>query len=110
MNQRKNVLEGVCITGGEPLIHKDLNDLVKRIKKIGLKVKLDTNGSFPELLPSIDADYIAMDIKTDPEKYSLVAGNIIDKKLSSKIKESINWIKNSGIDHEFRTTLAPGYS
>ena len=49
-----------------------------------------------------------MDIKTDPEKYSLVAGSIIDKNLSSKIVESVNWIKNSGIDHEFRTTLAPG--
>ena len=108
IESRKNVLEGVCITGGEPLIHNDLNDLVKRIKESGLKVKLDTNGSFPELLPSIDADYIAMDIKTDPEKYSLVAGNIIDKNLSSKIKESINWIKSSGIDHEFRTTLVPG--
>ena len=108
IESRKNVLEGVCITGGEPLIHKDLNDLVKRIKKTGLKVKLDTNGSFPELLPNIDADYIAMDIKTDPEKYSLVAGNIIDKNLDSKIRESVKWIKNSGIDHEFRTTLAPG--
>ena len=108
IESKKNILEGVCITGGEPLIHRDLDSLIKKIKSFGLKVKLDTNGSFPEKLPFIDADYIAMDIKTDPDKYSLVSGSIIDKNLSSKIVESVNWIKNSGIDHEFRTTLVPG--
>ena len=108
LESKNRVLEGVCITGGEPLIQKDLFALIKRIKDTGLKVKLDTNGSFPEKLPLCNVDYIAMDIKTDPEKYSLVAGSIIDKNLSSKIVESVNWIKNSGIDHEFRTTLAPG--
>ena len=108
INSKKNILEGICITGGEPLIHKDLNMLISRIKDMGLSVKLDTNGSFPEKLPDINVDYIAMDIKTVPEKYSLVAGSIIDRNLSSKITESIDWIKNSGIDHEFRTTLVPG--
>ena len=108
IKSRKNVLEGVCITGGEPLIQNDLPALISKIKDTGLKVKIDTNGSFPEKLRTLDADYIAMDIKTDPEKYSLVTGSFIDKNLSDKIRESIEWIKNSGIDHEFRTTLVPG--
>ncbi len=108
IDSKKKVLEGVCITGGEPLIHNDIDSLIRKIKDMGLKVKLDTNGSFPEKLSQTEADYIAMDIKTDPDKYSLVAGNIIDRDLSLKIRESVQWIKNSGRDHEFRTTLVPG--
>ena len=69
LEKRASLLGGVCITGGEPLLHDNIGDLVSLIRSHGLKVKLDTNGTFPERLARIDADYIAMDLKTDPEKY-----------------------------------------
>ncbi len=108
IESKKHLLEGVCISGGEPLIHRDIQKLIEIFRGYGLKIKIDTNGSFPERLGEIDADYIAMDIKTSPEKYYLVSGNSLDKNLQSKILKSIDFIKMSGIDHEFRTTLVPG--
>jgi pyruvate formate lyase activating enzyme len=103
LDKRKNVLDGVCITGGEPLIHPDLPDLINLIRSFGLAVKLDTNGTFPERLKEQKCDFIAMDIKTVPVKYHLLGADN-----PAPVIESIKWILSSGIDHEFRTTMAPG--
>jgi pyruvate formate lyase activating enzyme len=105
LKKRKNVLGGVCVTGGEPLMHEEIINVVNDVHSIGLKVKIDTNGSYPEMLKKIKPDYIAMDIKTSLKKYNLVADI---KDVSGKIKESIDYIINSGIPHEFRTTVVPG--
>ncbi|MEW5814256.1 MAG: anaerobic ribonucleoside-triphosphate reductase activating protein [Spirochaetota bacterium] len=114
LNKRKNVLGGVCISGGEPLIHKDLPDLIHLIRDTGLKVKIDTNGSMPgdlsALLAKEQIDYVAMDIKTAPRKYiQLLAGKkSIQPPLPDSICRSIRCIVQSGISHEFRTTVVPG--
>ncbi|HVN67395.1 MAG TPA: anaerobic ribonucleoside-triphosphate reductase activating protein [Candidatus Sulfotelmatobacter sp.] len=107
--QRKDFIDGVVITGGEPTCHADLPDLIKRFKALGLLVKLDTNGTNPNQLTTLLAnhliDYIAMDIKAPlDEKYSLAAGVKVDL---TKIKESIKLIMGSGLDYEFRTTVTP---
>ncbi|NCC70606.1 anaerobic ribonucleoside-triphosphate reductase activating protein [bacterium] len=107
LEKRKKILDGVCISGGEPLLQKDIKFFIKKIKDMGFEVKLDTNGSFPDKLKDlIDAnliDYIAMDIKNDFENYSKTVGvknvNVDD------IKKSIKYIKESNIEHEFRTTI-----
>lgn len=108
LNSRKDFLEGVCITGGEPTIHSGIFNLIKKIKEKGFLVKLDTNGNNPEMLKKLlEAkllDWVAMDIKTSQRNYNKAVGKKIDLK---KIKESIELIKNSGVDHEFRMTVAP---
>lgn len=108
LEKRANILEGVCITGGEPLISLDI-EFLRKIKDLGYLIKLDTNGSFPnrllEILKTRLIDYVAMDIKSSPEKYSGVVGTKVD---TSKIEESIRIIHDSGIDYEFRTTIVPG--
>lgn len=109
LEKRKERLEGVCITGGEPTIQKDLLDFIKKIKKIGYSVKLDTNGSRPDILRKIIkerlVDFIAMDIKDQPKKYKKTTGGKAD---IERIKLSISMIMNSGITYEFRTTAVPG--
>lgn len=106
LKKRKNILDGVVISGGEPTINKHLKDLIKEIKEIGLDVKLDTNGYQPnvikELINENLVDYIAMDIKEILPKNSKVVGININP---NRIKESIEIIKNSKVKHEFRTTL-----
>ena len=107
--ERKGKIEGVCITGGEPTIWGErLADFLNWCKKNGFLVKLDTNGYLPEVLQDYIEkkllDFIAMDIKNTFEKYSLTCGVEIDIK---KIKDSIKIIKESGIKHQFRTTLVP---
>jgi len=106
LNNRKNKLDGVVITGGEPCIQNDLIEVISIIKEMGFLVKLDTNGSFPtvikELLNKNLLDYIAMDIKAPLEKYHKITGSIINQE---NIKESIDLILNSNIDYEFRTTV-----
>ncbi|MHA1127104.1 MAG: anaerobic ribonucleoside-triphosphate reductase activating protein [Candidatus Heimdallarchaeota archaeon] len=101
-------LDGVSVTGGEPTMSKRLPEFLKIIKGMGLKAKIDTNGSFPDVVQKlIDEElisYIAMDIKAIPEKYHLAAGKKVDIK---PIKKTIAIIINSGIDHEFRTTVVP---
>jgi pyruvate formate lyase activating enzyme len=99
--KRRNLIGAVVISGGEPLIHDNIDDLVHFIKSLGLKVKIDTNGLFPERLKRLDVDYIAMDIKTSPENYYKL-GLQGDR---NKLLQSIEYIINSGIDHEFRTTV-----
>ena len=110
LEKRKGVLGGVCITGGEPLIHKDLASLIDPIRRMGLKVKLDTNGTFPERLAAVEVDYIAMDLKTRLSRYPELAppqpGN---STLGKRVRESLEWIKQSGIPHHFRTTAVPGF-
>ncbi|MBN1409639.1 MAG: anaerobic ribonucleoside-triphosphate reductase activating protein [Spirochaetales bacterium] len=106
IDKRKHLLKGLCITGGEPLIHSEIDEFAHYGKKHGLKVKLDTNGLLPERLERLDVDFIAMDIKTVPEKYDRVGAK--GQTYASRIRESIKWILNSGISHEFRTTVVPG--
>ena len=110
LGKRKGLLDGVCISGGEPLLHKDIDDFIRRIGEMGFKVKLDTNGYHPDMLKKlIDEgllDYIAMDIKNSFAKYAVTTGTPnID---TSIIKKSISIIMNSGVDYEFRTTVAGG--
>ena len=106
LQKRKNVLGGVCITGGEPLLQRDLPDVIKQIHFLGLKVKIDTNGTRPDMLEKLDLDFIAMDIKTSLSKYHLIGYTGKDD-LPQLVKKSIDWIINSNIPHEFRTTVAP---
>ena len=107
LKKRQGLLQGVCISGGEPLVHDDLGELVKAIKGLGYLVKIDTNGTFPDRILGLEPDFIAMDIKTVPEKYPMLSP-VQDPLLPEKIKASIEIIKKSGIEHEFRTTVAPG--
>lgn len=107
LKQRKNILEAVCITGGEPTLYPDLKEMIKKIKELGYLVKLDTNGTnlaiVKELYEEGLIDYVAMDIKNSFAKYPITTGKkSIDKE---PIKESIEFLINSGIDYEFRTTL-----
>jgi len=107
LKKRAKVLGGVCITGGEPLIHANLNVLIRLIRSHGLKVKLDTNGTFPERLAEADVDYIAMDLKTTPEKYN----TLLDPTKNTgtkKIEASVAYLKSAGIAYELRTTVVPG--
>ena len=109
LEERKNKLEAVVITGGEPTFHKDLPEFIKRIKDLGYLVKLDTNGTNPEMLKKLIGgkliDYIAMDMKAPKDKYEKVAGRRVDFK---KIEKSVKIIREAGLPHEFRTTLVPG--
>ncbi len=115
LRKRKNELDGVVISGGEPTIHPSLPWFCKEIKNLGYRIKLDTNGLNPVMVKSlIDdqlIDYIAMDIKSSPEKYSQMIGleDCSINYLLNKIEKSIDLIKNGKIDYEFRTTLVPGF-
>jgi pyruvate formate lyase activating enzyme len=106
LEKRKGKLDGVTITGGEPTIHHDLIDFIKRVRKIGYLIKLDTNGSYPDVLEQLISgqlvDYIAMDVKGPLHKYKTVTKSKIDE---DKIRQSIEMIIKSGVTHEFRTTI-----
>lgn len=106
LKKRQGLLDGVAITGGEPLLQKDIVSFIEKVRELGYEVKLDTNGSYPEKLSEIICkglvSYIAMDIKNSGEKYPLTSGSDISYET---IKESIRLIKDSGIPHEFRTTV-----
>ncbi|MDP1845202.1 MAG: anaerobic ribonucleoside-triphosphate reductase activating protein [Candidatus Moranbacteria bacterium] len=116
LETRKGKIEGVCITGGEPTLQPDIVDFIKKIKSIGYKVKLDTNGARPDILrrlfsekPASSAgkllDFVAMDIKNSPERYNSTTNSEVDVE---RIKLSVDLIRNSGVDYEFRTTAVPG--
>lgn len=111
LEKRKNIIEGVVISGGEPTIQKDLISFIEKIKKMGFLVKLDTNGSNPNILKKIIendmVDYIAMDIKNIFDEYNPIV-NLRMVNIDS-IKKSIELIRNSNIDHEFRTTIMRNY-
>lgn len=106
LNLRKKILDGVVITGGEPLVQKDIKDLLRNIKELGLLIKIDTNGTYPLILKEIIeeglVDYVAMDIKNVDSKYMMTVGKKIN---IDNIKKSIDILKSSKIDYEFRTTL-----
>lgn len=110
IKKRKNILEGVCITGGEPTLQKDLPDFLRKIKNLGLLVKLDTNGSRPDVIKSLYQesliDYVAMDIKSSRENYPAVCG--ILGLPAAAVGESVEFLIHSGIAYEFRTTLVKG--
>ena len=107
LKKRSSMLEGVCITGGEPTLQKDLPEFIAAIKQLGLKVKLDTNGNLPDLLSYLLdeklLDYVAMDIKNSPAKYPLTVG-IPDFSIAN-IEKSISILQDSSIPYEFRTTI-----
>ena len=109
LNKRRGVLDGVCITGGEPLLNSDIADFIKKIRSLGLLVKLDTNGSFPERLEALLdeglLDYVAMDIKNSKSKYALTSGLESHTEQIDKIEKSIDIIINKAPDYEFRTTV-----
>jgi len=104
LKKRQGILEGVCITGGEPLLQPELPDFLRKVKALGYPVKLDTNGSFPEKLKALVheglVDYVAMDIKNCPDRYAETAG--VD---DVKVDESIDFLLSGKVDYEFRTTV-----
>ena len=109
LSKRRGILDGVCVTGGEPLLQPDLGNFLKQVKDLGLAVKLDTNGSLPHLLAPLLAtgwiDYVAMDVKSSPQGYPAAVGCDVD---FAPFRESIRLLQQSGIPHEFRTTAVKG--
>ena len=106
LSKRRGILDGVCVTGGEPLLQKDIFDFLSKIRELGFLIKLDTNGSSPDALRHILneglIDALAMDIKNSDEKYALTCGL---ERMPSGIDESIEMIMRSDLDYEFRTTV-----
>ena len=107
LKKRKGLLDGVCITGGEPTLQPGLEDLLRSIKELGYPVKLDTNGYRPEVLEKLVGeglvDYVAMDIKNGPQQYAATCG--LEKMDLSKIERSIRFLTGGAVDYEFRTTV-----
>lgn len=104
---RRGILEGVCFTGGEPLLRPELPELFKAIKAMGYPIKLDTNGCYPARLAALTeeglVDYVAMDIKNSPARYAATCG--LEKMDLTPIYESINLLRSGTADYEFRTTV-----
>jgi pyruvate formate lyase activating enzyme len=109
LDGRQGWLEAVCFTGGEPLLHADVEDLIRVVRERGLLVKLDTNGSFPDRLEALLAlglvDWVAMDIKAPLERYREVTRSTVDPE---KIARAADLLRGSGVKHTFRTTVVPG--
>lgn len=110
LRKRKDVLDGICVTGGEPLMHADILPFLRAVKELGFSVKLDTNGTFPDRLKALVssglADYVAMDIKNSREKYAEAIG-CAEAPLDA-IEESVRFLMGCGIPYEFRTTVVKG--
>ena len=106
LESRKTKLGAVVISGGEPTLYHDLADFIRRVRSLGYKIKLDTNGTNPEMLISLVAeglvDYVAMDIKNSPDSYDATAGCKVD---IEKIQKSVDFLLSGTVDYEFRTTL-----
>lgn len=109
LSRRKGILDGVCITGGEPLLQPDIEAFIAKVKDMGYAVKLDTNGALPARLKKLLAtglvDYVAMDIKSSPAGYAKATGCDVD---FATFEESMNVIRSSGVAYEFRTTAVKG--
>lgn len=109
LDERKGKLDALSITGGEPLLHKDLDEFIKKVKMKGFLVKVDTNGSFPQRLQALLddqlIDYVSMDVKAPLEKYDLLAGIHVD---TNNIMKSVRLIMDNAPDYEFKTTMIPG--
>lgn len=107
LSKRKGILEGVAITGGEPTLQPDLHDFILRVRELGYKIKLDTNGSRPDILKALCTegliDYVAMDIKTCKKRYPEVIG--IPSANIGSILESVEFLKQGTVPYEFRTTV-----
>ena len=107
LSKRKGLLDGVVFTGGEPLLRRDLMPVMRKIREMGYKIKLDTNGNHPDRLKEIVGaglvDYVAMDIKNSPEKYGVTIG-LPDFDIS-KVKESVEFLLSGKVPYEFRTTI-----
>lgn len=107
LKKRKGLLDGVCISGGEPTLNRDLPEFIEKIKKLGYSVKLDTNGTNPQLVKTLHknglCDYFAMDIKNDLEHYAEIIG--FDKFDTAKIQQTAEYFLSGNADYEFRTTL-----
>jgi len=105
LDSRRKVLSGVVLSGGEPLLHEELPILAAAVKERGFLVKLDTNGSFPERIAAAGADFIALDIKTAPESYNLVAPGVPGS--GEKLLESLRIVRGLNVPYELRITCAP---
>lgn len=110
LKKRAGILQGVCITGGEPTLHQGLAEFITKIRGLGLKIKLDTNGYRPQVLKRLCSegliDYVAMDIKSGRSGYERAAGK---KELDlSKIEESVSFLLENTVSYEFRTTAVKG--
>ncbi len=107
LEKRKGLLDGVCVSGGEPTLNPDLPIFIEKIKNIGYSVKLDTNGTNPEIVKTLNesglVDYFAMDIKNDREHYAEIIG--LDKFDTKKIEKTVEYFLTEKVDYEFRTTL-----
>ena len=107
LKKRQGLLEGVCISGGEPTLNKDLPDFILKVKNLGYKVKLDTNGTNPTLVKSLFndglVDYFAMDIKNDRDNYAKIIG--LDFYDTKKVEQTVDFFLSENVDYEFRTTL-----
>lgn len=107
LQKRRSVLEGVCLTGGEPLIQNGVKEFLQAVKALGYSVKVDTNGAYPERLKALVeaglVDYVAMDVKNSRERYTVTAG-CCEADLD-KIERSVEYLKSGVVDYEFRTTV-----
>lgn len=107
LEKRRGLLDGVCVSGGEPLLRDDLGPFLRKIKALGFSVKLDTNGSYPKRLKALVesglVDYVAMDVKHSPAKYALAAGIAAD--ILPAVRESVSYLLSGPVAYEFRTTV-----
>lgn len=110
LRKRQGVLDGVAITGGEPMLHADLPDFLRKIRELGFLVKLDTNGSFPDRLAEVLeeglVDYVAMDVKNAPDRYAETVG--LTAMDLTAIDRSRSLLMEGKVDYEFRTTVVKG--
>ncbi len=110
LKKRRGVLDGVCVTGGEPLLHPELQDFLAEVRELGFRIKLDSNGSFPERLrKTVEAglvDYVAMDIKNGPSRYAETCG--VTGYGADRFSESRDFLLSDPVDYEFRTTVVKG--
>lgn len=109
LGKRRGVLDGVAVTGGEPLLHRDIGAFLEKVKALGFSVKLDTNGSFPDRLRALVSaglvDRVAMDVKNSPALYEKTAGAAVDM---AAIARSRDFLLSGSVDYEFRTTVVKG--
>lgn len=107
LKKRQGLLDGVCVSGGEPLLQPDIEEFLRAVKELGYRVKLDTNGGFPDKLERLVraglVDYVAMDIKNTPEKYALTCG--LNECDMTPYIASVNFLLSGLVDYEFRTTV-----
>lgn len=110
LQKRKNVLEGMCLSGGEPLLHSGVEEFLHKVKALGYCVKLDTNGAFPERLKNLVeqklVDYVAMDVKNSKKMYAATVGAKVDLEA---ICRSVEFLKGGNVDYEFRTTVTGSF-